>query len=210
MVRLLAADLNTDQAYRLLSGVVVPRPIAWVSTLSANGQVNLAPFSAFTFVSTEPPMVGISVTSREGRIKDTQHNIERRCEFTVNIATAAMAAQLHASSAAAPSDVSEADLLGLGTSPGELIDTPRLTDTPVSLECRLSSTHSFGRWHRFIVGEVVVFHVHDALLSQGKIDTRALDPLARIAGPHYTSLGAIVSFGAAQLPSSQEQLTGKE
>lgn len=198
-MKILASELDAEQTYRLLSGAVVPRPVAWVTTLSANGKINAAPFSAFTFVSTEPGMVGISLTRRDGRIKDTEENILARHEFVVNIVDRSLLDCMHHSSAPVASDISEVERLGLEVEASALITTPRLKKSPVSFECRFSQAIPFGRWHRFIVGEVVAFQVRDGLLVNGKIETEALAPVARIGGPLYAELGTITKLPEASL-----------
>lgn len=194
-MRILPTDIDRDQTYKLLTGVVVPRPIAWVTSLSEAGHVNLAPFSCFTFVSSEPPMLGISIGRGDKlRIKDTAWNIRHRGEFTVNIANDSMIADVHASSFEYPTEVSEVEKLGLATLPGECIATPRLRDVPVSLECRFSQLIEFGTAStEFHVGEVVCFHIRDDLYENGKIRTERLEPICRIAGPNYAKLGTIIT-----------------
>ncbi|WP_428248236.1 flavin reductase family protein [Ferrovibrio sp.] len=194
-MQILPADIDRDQTYKLLTGVVVPRPIAWVTSLSEAGHVNLAPFSCFTFVSSEPPMLGISIGRGDKlRIKDTARNIRERREFTVNIANDSMIVDVHASSFEFPTEVSEVEKLGLATLPGECIATPRLRDVPVSLECRFSQLIEFGTAStEFHVGEVVCFHIRDDLYEGGKIRTERLEPICRIAGPNYAKLGTIIT-----------------
>jgi flavin reductase (DIM6/NTAB) family NADH-FMN oxidoreductase RutF len=194
-MRILPSDIDRDQTYKLLTGVVVPRPIAWVTSLSEAGHVNLAPFSCFTFVSSEPPMLGISIGRGDKlRLKDTARNIRERGEFTVNIANDSMIATVHASSFEYPTEVSEVEELGLATLPGECIAAPRLRDVPVSLECRFSQLIEFGTaCTEFHVGEVVCFHIRDDLYESGKIRTERLQPICRIAGPNYAQLGPIIS-----------------
>lgn len=192
----IAADtLDPEATYRLLSGIVVPRPIAWVSTLSKAGVVNLAPFSCFTFVSNKPPMVGINVGRRSGARKDTGANIHASGEFVVNIGNASQLDAIHESSVEHAPDVSEAELLGLATEPSDRIRPPRLRDAPVSLECRLEQVVPFGRGgSEFMVGEVLVFHLRDGLYRNRKIETLELDPVCRIGGPNYATLGKIITL----------------
>ena len=192
---LLASALDPEATYRLLSGIVVPRPIAWVTTLSPEGVVNLAPFSCFTFVSNKPALLGINVGRKAGRRKDTGANIHHLGEFVVNIGESAQTAAIHESSVEHAPDVSEAELLGLRSVASDAIRVPRLADVPVSMECRLERVIAFGdTGSEFIVGEVLVFHVREGLLHNGKIDTRALDPVCRIGGPNYATLGSIVTL----------------
>ena len=195
MTELDPATLPAEEAYRLLTGLVVPRPVAWVATLSAVGGVNLAPFSAFTFVSPKPPMLAISVGQKAGVYKDTARNILAREEFVIHIADRALMKPLHLSSIEHPPEVSEAEVLGLATAPGSRVGVPRLLDVPVAMECRLRHCLEFGETRsRLIVGEVVMFHLRDGLVRAGKVDTEELDPICRIAGPRYATLGDIVTM----------------
>jgi flavin reductase (DIM6/NTAB) family NADH-FMN oxidoreductase RutF len=192
-MQIAAETLDPEATYRLLVGVVVPRPIAWVCTLNAAGGVNLAPFSCFTFVSNKPPMVGINVGRKAGVLKDTGCNIHARGEFVVNIADDSLIETVHASAVEYPPEVSEAELLGLETVPGERVATPRLAAAPVSLECRFHRAVAFGdTGSEFIVGEVLVFHLRDGLLENGKVDAARLRPACRLGGPNYARLGEIV------------------
>ena len=189
------AYLDAETAYRLLTGVVVPRPIAWVTSLSSGGVLNLAPFSAFTFVSPKPPMLAISVGRKGGIYKDTAQNILNNEEYVVHIADSSLMTAVHESSTEHPPDVSEVEELRLSTLPGERIKVPRLAAAPVAMECRFRQCLEFGETRsRLIVGEVLVFHIRDGLLQNGKIETKALDPIARIAGPRYAKLGEIITL----------------
>ena len=143
-MRLDPADLAAEESYRLITGIVVPRPIAWVSTLSAGGTVNLAPFSAFTFVSPKPPMLAISIGRKAGIYKDTAHNILATEEFVVHIADTALMSEVHGSSAEFPADVSEVEELGLDTIASEKVSPPRIARAPIAMECRFSNALEFG------------------------------------------------------------------
>ena len=159
------------KTYKLLTGVVVPRPIAWVTTLSAAG-VNLAPFSTFTFVSPKPPMLAFSVGQRGGIYKDTARNILAVEEYVVHIADGALIEAVHNSAIEYPPEVSETEMLGLATVPSLHVKPPRLAAAPIAMECRLRQCLEFGDTRsRLIVGEVVAFHFRDGLLKNGKIDT---------------------------------------
>jgi flavin reductase (DIM6/NTAB) family NADH-FMN oxidoreductase RutF len=194
-MRIDPSDLAAEQAYRLLTGIVVPRPIAWVTTLSGDGVVNLAPFSAFTFVSPKPPMLAISVGRKAGVYKDTAHNILNNEEFVVHIADSTLMTAVHESSTEHPPDVSEVEELNLETLPGERVKVPRLAAAPIAMECRFRQCLEFGETRsRLLVGEVLVFHIRDGLLNNDKIETEALDPIARIGGPRYARLGEIFTL----------------
>jgi flavin reductase (DIM6/NTAB) family NADH-FMN oxidoreductase RutF len=190
-----AKTLGPQQVYKLITGVVVPRPIAWVTTLSANGGVNLAPFSAFTFVSQKPPMIGINIGRKAGKRKDTAMNIHATQEFVVNIADEGMIEPVHLSAIEHDPEVSEVTVLGLSTEPSRALKTPRLACAPISLECTLHRVVEFGdTGSEFMVGEILVFHVRDSLYTDGKIDTARLRPICRIGGPNYAKLGEIISM----------------
>jgi len=185
-----AHELDAEQTYKLLTGVVVPRPIAWITTRSAAGVVNLAPFSAFTFVSTKPPLLGVNIGRKAGVRKDTAVNILAQGEFVVHIAHTPLVEPLHASAVEHPPEVSEVELLGLPTSPSTHLKVPRLQAAPVAMECRFHSATPFGdTGAEFFVGEVLCWHVRDGLLTQGKVDSFELDPLCRLGGPWYATLG---------------------
>lgn len=183
-----------QEMYRLMSGIVVPRPIAWISTLSESGLVNLAPFSCFTFVSNSPPMIGVNIGRKAGKEKDTARNIRRAGDFVVNIGNLSMTDLIHRSAIEFPEDESEVEALGLETLASVDIAAPRLKIAPISLECRLERIISFGdTGAEFFVGEVSRIHVNDDLYDEGRIETVRLDPVCRIAGPHYAGLGEIIT-----------------
>lgn len=187
-----ATRLSADEIYRLLIGLIVPRPIAWVTSLSPDGVVNLAPFSAFTYLSTQPPLIGISMMRRGGELKDSARNIAASGDFVVNIADEALVEPVHLSSAEHPPEVSEAGLLGLSLLPSSDVAAPRLACAPAALECGFEQAIAFGDHDaRLIVGRVRRFHVRDDLLERGRVVTERLRPLCRIAGPNYAGLGEV-------------------
>ncbi|MFJ7238843.1 flavin reductase family protein [Streptomyces olivaceus] len=185
-------SMTPEETYRLLSGVVVPRPIAWVASRSAAGVMNLAPFSCFTFVSNAPPMIGINVGRKGTALKDTGNNIHETGEFVVHIADEPLIEPVHLSAAEHSPLVDEAELLQLDTVPSQYIRVPRLAAPPIALECELHSATAYGETgSEFIVGTVHAFHVREDLLVDGKIDTAQLAPIARLGGPLYAGLGPI-------------------
>ena len=205
-MRLDPADYGAEKTYRLLTGIVVPRPIAWVTSLSGSGILNLAPFSAFTFVSQKPPMLAISVGRKGDIYKDTAHNILANEEYVIHIADTPLMNAVHESSAEHPPEISEVDVLKLETMASERIKVPRLAAPPVAMECCFRQCLEFGETRsRLIVGEVVMFHIRDGLLNNGKVETEALDPIARIGGPRYARLGDIVTLQSVfQTPKSTD------
>lgn len=206
-MKISADTLDKGSAYKLLTGVVVPRPIAWVSTISSRGIANLAPFSCFTFVSADPPIVGFNSGLRDQKRKDTARNIMEAGEFVVNIATFDMLSFVHASAADYAEEDSEIAHLRLATLPSDIVRPPRLADSPISLECVLDRTVCFGRsGSEFITGEVKLFHIRDDLIANGKIDTEAVRPLMRLAGSVYAAIGEIVRLDKARQPIDRRSL----
>lgn len=197
-------ELGAEEMYKLLTGIVVPRPIAWITTLSATGAVNLAPFSAFTFVSPKPPMIAVSIGHKGGVYKDTAQNILRNEDYVVHIADYPLLNAVHGSAVEYPPEVSEVEVLGLETLPSEQVRTPRLTAAPIAMECRFRQCIEFGDTRsRLIVGEIVLIHLREGLARNGKIDTPTLNPICRIAGPTYATLGEIISLAPiVQTPKS--------
>lgn len=196
--------LSIEATYKLLTGCVVPRPIAWVTTLADDGHINAAPFSAFTFVSNRPPMVGVSIGKKVGVLKDTPRNILARKEFVVNIGDLNLLDQLHLSAQEYPPDVSEVEELDIEVLPSVRIKTPRIAKAPVSLECRLNQVVSFNEKTGFYVGEIVNFHIRDGLLKNGKIETAELNPICRLGGPNYATLGNIITKKTIFVSSKDE------
>lgn len=190
-----ASKLSAPDMYRLLTGIVVPRPIAWVTSMSPNGLVNAAPFSAFTWVSTDPAILGFSIGLRQGMPKDTARNIARSKNYVVNIADEPLLEQLHLTADEFPPDVSELSIAGLTTHPSTIVETPRISDAPIAMECKLHSILEFGRARaQFLLGEVVHIHIREGLCVNGKIETSDLRPIARLGGPRYAKLGQIMTM----------------
>jgi flavin reductase (DIM6/NTAB) family NADH-FMN oxidoreductase RutF len=195
-----ACDLNADAAYKLLVGIVVPRPIAWITTVSETGLVNAAPFSCYTFVCNDPPMLAINLGRRDGELKDTARNIERSGEFVVNVVREDHVSPMHATSADCKPEESEVELLKLGVGPGAAVRAPRLTCSPVNLECRLEQILELGRLrNRLVLGRVLHFHVADEVYDDGKIDSERLRPIGRLAGLKYVRMGETVTMMPAAL-----------
>jgi flavin reductase (DIM6/NTAB) family NADH-FMN oxidoreductase RutF len=192
-MKIYSEHLNRSSAYKLLTGVVVPRPIAWVSTVSTGGTSNLAPFSCFTFVSTDPPMIGFNCGLRDGQRKDTARNILETKEFVVNIVDEPLLDQMHQSAADYPPDTSEMELLQVPCTASDLVSPLRIASSPISMECHLDQVVKFGKsGSEFFVGEIKIFHVRDGLLLDGKIDSEELRPVARLGGPVYGRLGEVL------------------
>ena len=176
-------------AYKLLIGCVVPRPIAWVSTIDVGGIKNLAPFSFFMGVCGDPPMVAFSSGPRAGGRKDTARNAEATGEFVVNVVDDEHAEAMNLSSGEYAADVDEFAIVGLASAPGVRVKAPRVATAPISLECRVAQIVRVGNGpHSVVFGEIVYMHIRDALYdaTTGRIDVSALRPVGRLAGHMYS------------------------
>jgi flavin reductase (DIM6/NTAB) family NADH-FMN oxidoreductase RutF len=176
--------------YQLLVGVVTPRPIAWVTTLSPAGVVNLAPFSFFNAFGANPPVVVFSPTlRRDGSKKDTLLNLERLGEFVLNAAVAPLAGQVNLSAKEVPPDESEVALAGLTTTPSVKVRPPRVAESPVHMECVVRQILPVGTGAiaaNLVIGEVVVMHVSEAVLDdKGRVDPRKLRTVARLGQDYW-------------------------
>jgi flavin reductase (DIM6/NTAB) family NADH-FMN oxidoreductase RutF len=195
------ASLCHRERYRLLIDVVVPRPIAWVTSVG-DGVVNAAPFSCYTFVSTTPPMLAIVCGQKGGVSKDTVVNARTSGDFVVNVVTEELAPAMNLTSAEHPPHVSEVELAGLALAPSRFVKAPRLAQSPVNLECRFDRIIEFGdEPSQVIVGTVVHVHVSDRLWSDGRVDCVAMRPLARLGGPLYGALGEIIRMERPTAPA---------
>ena len=180
-----AADI-----YKLMVGVIVPRPIAFVSTVSATGIRNLAPFSFFTAISANPPVVCFSpmIRGSDGNRKDTLRNAEETGEFVVNVVSEDFALKMNVTSAEFPPEVDEFTESGLTPVPSDLVTPPRVGESRVSMECRLIqvvhvSPKPLGG--SLVVGEVLRFHLEDGLADNFKVDPDRLRAIGRMGGPTY-------------------------
>lgn len=179
------AALSAAERYKLVTAVVVPRPIAWVSTLGADGHVNLAPYSFFGLMGSDPAVVAFAPGDRaDGTPKDTALNIAAGGEFTVNLVSAALAPVMNATATDFPHGQGEPEALGVALAPGVSVRVPHVMGSPASLECREVQTVRIGRT-RVVLGEVLGLHLRgDTLLDGAKlyVDTAALDLVGRLGG----------------------------
>lgn len=189
------AGRGRTDLYKILIGSVVPRPIAWVSTVDAQGRTNLAPFSFFQAVCSDPPTVIVSVGRRaNGERKDTALNAEATGEFVVNIVNLDLAEAMNETSGDFPYGMDEFEMAGLATAPSHLVRPPRVAEAPIALECTLAQALPIGRGpddYLLLFGEVVAMYVRDDLHDNGRIDQSRLRPLGRLAGNQYSRPGEI-------------------
>ena len=177
--------------YKLMVGSIVPRPIAFVSTVSPDGIRNLAPFSFFTGISANPPVICFSpmIRGSDGSRKDTLNNIEATGEFVVNVVSEDFAEKMNACSGEYPPEVDEFELSGLTAAPSDLVKPPRVKESRVNMECRLIqvvhvSPKPLGG--SIVLGEVLRFHVDDEVIANFAIDPDKLHAIGRMGGPTYT------------------------
>jgi len=194
-MRIDPASTPRSDIYRLMIRCIVPRPIAWVSTLSADGVHNLAPFSFFTGVTSNPPSVLFcpGLRTSDGSKKDTLANVEATGEFVVNVVTESLAQRMIDTATDFPPGVDEFEVAGLTPTPCDIVSAPRVAESPVSFECRRLDVFHVGpdddTGGDIVVGEIVMIHVDDAVVADGKVDAGLLDPVARLGGMEYTKLG---------------------
>ena len=188
--------------YHFMIGVVVPRPIAFVSTVSAGGAFNVAPFSYFNAITNRPPLVGISINRRSGEPKDTARNIQETGDFVVNVVSEALLERAVRASGDWPKDEDEFDLTGLTPVKSDLVRSPRVGESPVSLECRLHRVIELGDAF-FTVGEIVRAHVADEVLTDGRVDIAKLRPAGRLGGDGYSIVRDVVHHARPRASSAE-------
>ncbi len=182
--------IPASDAYKLMIGTIVPRPIAWVSTINAEGKTNLAPFSFFNGVCSNPPTLMFSITRQpDGSTKDTLNNIRATKSFVVNVASERLAKLVNATAETFPPEVSEFEAVGIKTAPSKVVSAPRVKDSPVSMECELDRIVEIGDGKVgsacVVFGRIVYFHASEKVCKDGKIAIEELKPLARLAGFSY-------------------------
>lgn len=173
--------------YKIMTSTITPRPIAWVTSVSAQGVVNAAPYSFFNAVGAEPPLVvlGLMKDLRTRALKDTARNILDNGEFVVNLVTEADAAAMNETSADAPPEVSEVDYANLRTVPSTVVAPPRIATSPVSLECRKVVALDVGTVQTVLIGEVLVAHIADQFIADREklyFDTPGMKLVGRTHG----------------------------
>jgi flavin reductase (DIM6/NTAB) family NADH-FMN oxidoreductase RutF len=195
------ADLTARDAYRLAISIIAPRPIAWVSSVGADGSINLAPFSFFNIVGHDPVTVMVSIGSRRGEAKDTLRNITETREFVVNIADETLVGAVNQSSGDYTYGSSEFDHAGLESAPSQMVRPPRVAIAPAALECRCTQIVPVeGTMYTMCLGEVICFHLRDDLLRpNGTADTFALHPLTRLGGDEYGVLGRVFELARPKI-----------
>jgi flavin reductase (DIM6/NTAB) family NADH-FMN oxidoreductase RutF len=191
------SEISHSDLYGILLNSVAPRPIAWVSTLSAAGQPNLAPFSFFNCVCVDPPLLAFAPGRRQpkhgdpshGESKDTLHNVRETKEFVVNVVTYELLQPMNVTSGEYNPSVNEFELAKITPSPSKLVRPARVAESPVSFECRLHQILDFSpapTGSSLVIGEIVWIHMDDARIKNGRLDRNSLDLIGRMGGIQYT------------------------
>ncbi|HEV7727134.1 MAG: uncharacterized protein JWQ26_1379 [Modestobacter sp.] len=203
------AEMDVGAFYRVLNSVVVPRPIAWVVTRSAEGVHNLAPHSFYTVACVDPPIVQFTSVGR----KDSLVNAEATGDFTVNLTPESLFEQVNATGTDFPPDQSEAEHTGVRLEASEKVTAPRVAQSPVSLECTLHSTLRLGD-STVVFGRVVHIAVHEHAVRDGRPRIEHLQPLARLGGNEWSTIGEVKEIRRipyrtwSEDPSIGEQVRG--
>lgn len=205
MITINPAEMERRQIYKLMTGSIIPRPIAWVSSVAADGTPNLAPFSYFTAVSADPPTVLFCAGKRsvDSSDKDTFNNVEATKEFVINFVDMANAEAMNITATEVAPDVSEFERTGLTPLKSDKISAPRVAESPIQWECTLHQIVDVGYAH-IVIGEVVAMHFREDVHQDNHyINVEAYDPLARLAGSNYATLGEL--FQLKRPPSEIEK-----
>jgi flavin reductase (DIM6/NTAB) family NADH-FMN oxidoreductase RutF len=191
------SDLPHSELYGLLLNSVGPRPIAWVSTMSTSGALNLAPFSFFNAVCVDPPLLAFAPGLRppkrpqpsDGEAKDTLRNIRETKEFVVNIVTYELAEAMNLTSGEYDASVNEFEVAKVTPKPSKIVRPPRVSESSVSFECKLHQILDFSQRptsSSLVIGQIVSIHIDDAHIKDGKLDRNSLDLIGRMGGIQYT------------------------
>jgi flavin reductase (DIM6/NTAB) family NADH-FMN oxidoreductase RutF len=192
---------NTESSalYKLLTGTVIPRPIAWVATIDENGIDNLAPFSFFNVVSEDPPHIMFSTVRTGNKNKDTLNNILANQQFVVNLVTEDLVEQMNTTSQPVAAEINEFELANVTPIESFYIKPKRVKESLVQFECEMVH-HYFIEKHQnggacIIIGKIITMHIDDSILMENhKIDLEKYKPVARLAGSNYSKLGEIFSI----------------
>jgi flavin reductase (DIM6/NTAB) family NADH-FMN oxidoreductase RutF len=198
MISLLSIDptlMSERENYKFLIGSIIPRPIAFVTTISKDGVLNGAPFSYFNIVSSNPPMISLSIQRSAGSQKDTARNIIDSKQFVVHIVDEQNVEKINKTAASLPSDQSEVKLANLTSVDSVKISVPGVKEAKIRMECSLEHSLELGSSDSpgcdFIIGRVVQFHIEDEIYENGRIDARGLAAVSRLAGNNYAKIGEI-------------------
>jgi len=185
--------------YHLLTGVVIPRPIAFITSQNDDGVVNAAPFSFFNVVAAEPPLIAVSVSRSEGQMtKDTAKNISASKEFVVHLVDENLVEQVNQAASSYPSSVSEVEETGLTLAPSKKVQVPGVQEASIRMECKLHQIVPLGTDEAYssdlFIGEVVMFHISEKVIENDRVSAERVKPVSRLAGSNYSKLGQLFSL----------------
>ena len=204
------SDLDAHDRYKLLIGTVVPRPIAWVTTVCPDGVMNAAPYSFFNCLSADPPILALGIENHSDMsFKDTSRNIRLTEQFIVNIVDYATVKAMSITAINFPADVNELDMASITAVQGTKVACARIQEAPVSFECRRHTSLSFGKSREIILGEVLAVHIREGLIDNDRLHVNQsdLDAVGRMGGNGYATTR---DYFDLQTPSLKEwKLTGE-
>ncbi|QIH74825.1 flavin reductase family protein [Macrococcoides canis] len=187
--------------YKLMIGSIIPRPIAFITSQSEEGVVNAAPFSYFNIVTSNPPMISVSIQRKDGVQKDTARNILQGESFVVHIVSKSFVEEMNKTAAVLPPNESEIDLTTLTLEDSKVVAVPTIQEAKVAMECVLEHHVTLGKDNQavdHIIGKIVNFNIDDTLVDNFRIDAQQLEPISRLAGQNYSELGRIFELERPQ------------
>lgn len=196
------ATLTERENYKFLIGSIIPRPIAFVTSMSDAGVLNGAPFSYFNIVSSNPPMISLSIQRSAGKLKDTARNILENQQFVVHIVDEENVEKINMTAASLPPDESEVELARVTPIDSVKISVPGIKEAKIRMECKLEQALELGGQDApgcdFLIGRVVQFHIDEEIYENGRIAPRGLGAVSRLAGHNYAKIGEIFTLERPQ------------
>lgn len=198
MLTLNPKDFSERENYKLLTSSIIPRPVAFVTSIGENGVVNGAPFSYFNIVSSNPPMISLAIQRKNGKIKDTARNINQNKEFVVHIVDEENVKKINETAASLPANESEITHAQLTLANSNIISVPGITEAKIRFECTLNQTIELGDGEKvgtdLLIGDVVQYHIAPSIYKATQIDPKALGAVSRLAGSNYATIGDLFSI----------------
>ena len=192
------SDNTERENYKLLIGSIVPRPIAFITSAGEDGTINGAPFSYFNVVSSNPPMISISIQRKNGSPKDTVKNVMEKKEFVVHIVDEENVEKINITAASLPPQISEIEKAGLTLAESEKVLVPGIKESKVRFECTLEYSIQLGENNSIgtdlLIGKIVKFHIDEAIYEDGRINHEKLGAMSRLAGSNYAGIGDVISL----------------
>ncbi|MEG0384272.1 MAG: flavin reductase family protein [Solibacillus sp.] len=187
-------ELTERENYKFLIGSIIPRPIALITSMSGEGVVNAAPFSFFNIVSSNPPMISVSIQRKQGEMKDTARNIKENQQFVVHIVDTNNVEKVNGTAANLAPEESEVEKVGLTLVDSTTIRVPGIKEAKIRIECELETTLELGgvgesKGCDLVIGKVTHYHIEDSIYDNGRIDPKKLAAISRLAGNDYAEIG---------------------